>query len=192
MRRRRPIWPADRRGCCETRSDVVGHRARSGTGDDLVGDGAQGGTPPFDGDADLARVEQIVIVFGVADPDRVVDRHPEGEQRLSQSRGFADGLRQDHQATPIEGEDERLFERPDHVENRAGPLRIGLHHRLAGGEGNVASLKLLEEGRTGRMSDQDMPPTRWELEHGAIFGDDRRRSTSGLLRRDEDPAIGVR
>jgi len=51
-------------------------------------------------------------------------------------------------------------------------LRIGLHYGLASGEGNFASLKLLEEARAGGMSDQDMPPTRWELEHRAIFGDD--------------------
>jgi hypothetical protein len=49
--------------------------------------------------------------------------------------GFPDDrLRQDHQPTPIERQNERLLERPDDLQNRARPLRIGLHDRVAGCE----------------------------------------------------------
>ena len=85
---------------------------------------------------------------------------------------FADGLRQDHQAAAIEREDERLLERPDHLENRAGPLRVGLDDRLAGRERDAAPLKFLEEGRAGRVADDDVAAARGELEHGAVLGDD--------------------
>jgi hypothetical protein len=62
-----------------------------------------------------------------------------------------------------------LLERPDDLENRVRPLRIGLYDRLAGGERNAAPLKFLKEGRTGHVSDNRVPAARWELEHGAIL-----------------------
>ena len=113
-----------------------------------------------------------MIVFRVADPDRVVDRDPESEQRLSQARGFSNRLRQDHHAPAIERQDERLFERSDHVEHRAGPCRVGLDDRLTGHEGDAASLKLLQERRVRHVSQEDVSRARRKLEHRAIFSDD--------------------
>ena len=127
---------------------------------------------PTDRDTDFACIEQIVVVFGIADPHRVVDRHPQRQQRLAQAGGLGDGLRQNHQPAAIERQDERLFERPDHVEHRAGPLGIGLHDRLAGRERDATPLEFLEEGRTGHMSDDHVPAARGELEHGTILSDD--------------------
>ena len=53
--------------------------------------------------------------------------------------GVGDGLRQDHQPTAIEGENQRLFKGPDNLEHPARPLRVGLHHRLTEREGNAAT-----------------------------------------------------
>ena len=89
---------------------------------DFVGDGAQRGAAPFDRDADLARVEQIVVVFRVADADGVVNRDPQREQRLTEACGLADRLRQHHQAAAIERENQRLLERSDHLEDRRRPI----------------------------------------------------------------------
>ena len=124
--------------------NVVGHGDGSRASDDLVGHRPQRGAAPLDRDTDFARIEQIVVVFGVADADRVVDRDPQREERLAQAGGLCHRLRQHHQATAIEREDERLLERPDDLENRAGPLGIGLHDRLAGRERDATPLKFFE------------------------------------------------
>ena len=113
-----------------------------------------------------------MVVFCVADADRVVDRGPQCEEGLAQSGGFRHCLGEDHQSTAIERQNQGLLERANHLENRAGPLAISLHHGLTGREGYASSLKLSEKGWTGHVSDDYMPTARGELEHGAILSDD--------------------
>jgi hypothetical protein len=64
------------------------------------------------------------------------------------------------------------MERSNHLENRAGPLAVSLHHGLTRCEWYASSFEFSEKGWTGHVSDDRVPTVRGELEHGAILSDD--------------------
>ena len=67
---------------------------------------------PLDGDADFARVQQVVIVFGLTDANCGVNRDSESPQCLAKSCGFGDCLGEDHEPVAVEGENERQLQPP--------------------------------------------------------------------------------
>jgi hypothetical protein len=115
----------------------------------------QGGAAPRDGGPDLAGVQQVVIVFGVADPDDVVDRQSPRAQRAPQPRGFADPRRQRHQPAAVEHQHERLLLLADDLKDLVSPLRLRLDHREAGLERDAALPERLEHGCGGHLKSQD-------------------------------------
>ena len=55
---------------------ILGDRGRPSAFDDFIGNRAQRRTAPSDRYPDFAGIEEIVVVLGVADSDRVVNRQP--------------------------------------------------------------------------------------------------------------------
>ena len=104
---------------------------RAGAGNHFVSDGAQRRAAPFDGHADLARVEQVVIVLRVADADRVVNRQPQRREHAREPDRLGDARRQHHQTAAVERQDQRLLERANHVEHGRRAAGVGLDDRFA-------------------------------------------------------------
>ena len=65
-------------------TDVVGDGCRARSVDHFVRDRTQGRAAPRDRHTDFAGIEHVVIVFGVADADGVVDGDPQRGERLPQ------------------------------------------------------------------------------------------------------------
>ena len=112
-----------------------------------------------------------MVVLRVADPDGVVNRDPQREQRLTEACGLGDRLRQHHQTPAVERENQRLLQRSNCLEDRRGPSRVGFDHGFAGHEGDLAPLQLLEKRRVRRMANDDVAAGRRKLQHRAVLAD---------------------
>jgi len=160
LRRRQPRL-------CRDAPDEVCHGRRVLACNDFVGNGPQRRAAPRDCRADLAGIKQVVVVFGISDADGVVNGQPQREQRLPESGGLADGLRQQHQAAAVEREDEWLLGGPDGLEHLSGPLGVGFDDALPGHVGDAAAAEFLQEQRTRPVPEQDMAAAGRELEDRA-------------------------
>ena len=154
-------------------SEIWRNGGRAGAGNHFVSDGAQRRAAPFDGDADLARVEQVVIVLGVADADRVVDRQPQRREHAREPDRLGDARRQHHETAAVERQDLRLLERANHVEHRGGAASVGLDDRIADRDVDAALEERIDESRARRVTDDRVAAALRKIEHGAVFGDDR-------------------
>lgn len=93
------------------KDQLLAQQSRDGWGavpiEDLVSHGLQRRAAPADRHADLAHFEHPVVVLGVPDGNRIVSRQPEARKCLTKAGGLPHRLGEDHQARPIEVQDER-------------------------------------------------------------------------------------
>ena len=121
----------------------------------------------------LPKLERILmIVFGIADADGVVNRQAERLERIPQPGGLRHALRQYHQPAAIERQDERLLQPPDHIEHRLGTGRVSFDDDFAREVLDVAPVEFRDERGCGRVTDGEMATAGRELQYRAVLTDD--------------------
>ncbi|HUF70813.1 MAG TPA: hypothetical protein VMM79_19345 [Longimicrobiales bacterium] len=135
-----------------------------------VGVSAQGGDGIGHGDADLAGIEQSVVVLGVADADCAVARDTEIAQDVDEAGPLGDTGRCDHQSLAVahdltvESETRHLFE------NDVIVVGVRVEEYAAATQRDVAPSQCgLEFGRDGRSRDTH---TRGARDYGTVLGND--------------------
>src|SRR3974390_1320599 len=112
-------------------TNIFGHSARTIAMDDFIGAFLQCWAAPTDRNSNLTRRQQVMVVLGVANPNRVVRRKPEYLQDLLQTGALADGGWKNHETAAVEQQDEWKFELPDHLKNLRSRSCIGFNDALA-------------------------------------------------------------
>ena len=158
---------------CRHAFDIRGNRVGSVALDDFIGDGSQRRATPAHRDAQFARVDQIVIVLGVADADGVVQRGAELEERTAQADRLGHAGRQNHEPSTVERQDVRLFERAHGFEDRNRFRRVGFNHAFAAHESQPAPRQLVDKELRRGMADLHMAPGRGKFDYGAVLRHDR-------------------
>ena len=150
---------------------IRGDRGGAVAGQRDVGRGAKRRAAPRHGGADLGEPQQLVIVLGVADRQRVAGGQAQRVERRVHARALADALRQRHHTALVEDQHQRQFERANHVENRRRIGRVGVDQRLPGTAGNAAARELVEKRlRHGRREQRGVAAL-GKVQHRAVLGD---------------------
>ena len=104
-------------------------------------------TSPADRYADLASRQEVVVVFRIADGDRVVSRQTQRGEGLAKPGSFTNRLRKHHEAAAVEQQHQRQFELADHGQYPGSQCRVGLYYALAGSEIDPSAAEFLQERR---------------------------------------------
>src|SRR5208337_1163394 len=111
--------------------DISGHSVWSISMQDLVRFLLERCAAPTDSHGNLARGEEVMVVFSVTDRNCIVHRETKCVHCLPQTGALAYRLRQNHQATTVEQQYERQFEFPDHRQNPRSRTSIRFYDALA-------------------------------------------------------------
>src|SRR3974390_2614057 len=150
-------------------TNIFGHSARTIAMDDFIGAFLQCWAAPTDRNSNLTRRQQVMVVLGVANPNRVVRRKPEYLQDLLQTGALADGGWKNHETAAVEQQDEWKFELPDHLKNLRRRSCIGFNDAFADVELEPAPAQFVEEHLRRAMTSEPDLPIRKGLD-GSIFG----------------------
>ena len=74
----------------------------SGPRDNRVGGSPQSRGAPGDGGSDLTGLQQVMVVLGITDGERVVAGESKGAEHLAKPARLANPVRQDHEPGPVE------------------------------------------------------------------------------------------
>lgn len=91
-----------------------------------------------------------MIVFRVANRDRVVSRQAQYNEGVAEPGGFADRLREHPEATAIKQQHERQFEVANHGQDPGRKYCVGLHYTLACSEVDRTTTEFIQEERVRR------------------------------------------
>jgi len=149
--------------------NIFGHSARTIAMDDFIGVFLQCRTTPTDRNSNLARRQQVMIVLGVANPNRVVRRKSEYVQDLLQAGALADSRRKHHETAAVEQQRELQFELPDYLKNLWSRSCIAFNDAFADLELDPTAAQLVEEHVRRAMTSEPDLPIRKGLD-GSIFG----------------------
>ena len=149
-------------------SDVARNRTGTIPAYDLVRALLESPTSPADGYADLASRQEVVVVFRIADGDRIVRRQTQRGEGLAKPGSFTNRLRKHHEAAAVEQQHQRQFELADHGQDAGSKGRVGLYYALAGSEVDPTVAEFIQENGRWRMADQPGMPV-WKGQYGPVF-----------------------